>query len=766
MLAHSILSSSILKDADDKKIKRVIPKASNKIIDQTVARLYIAHPHPQKWQYTGLSGAIVLVDDLVGKSFFLKLVDIEGQRGVLWDQELYVDFKYYQDRTFFHSFELENCLAGLLFEDKSEAAHFYKRVTQRHKHASKETSNNRAAVPRNGLARGPPSSQFSGSDPASSRGSSGAGPPPPPPPPSSGPQAPSARGGTLGMGPRGDLSGTHRRRGKQLYYDDEPPVEWRPLYKDLAKMGITEDMIAANTQFIKDFIRKQGGPLVGLEPPLPRRFAPQQEAASVGRGSSTGSRPPPPPPLAAPQGSTNFSSSSAAPPPPPASRGSAARAEDADGQVADGARLGFKIGGFFKNFNKAAETASTSHVPEPATHFLAPPESPPATIPAAPLNAPPSAPPSAPTSPLYPEFTEASAVTSHEEQATSMPIARRSVPPPFAGAGTRVSETITTRTNRAPPPMPPREAPQEVPQEVPRCAPRLRPSNGNEDTPPPRPARPRPAPVESQSILGCGGPPLLPTSRKTVPPAAPPRRVPPPSAPPAASRPRAPTPPEAYEKTAPSAPLRPTRPPHPAENTPPSAPNRMNKPPYVEAPAQPAAPPRPVPPSAGPPPSAPPRPVPTRPTPDLTVKGPPAAPPRPAPAPPGGTLPVAPPAAPPMPPSFGGSAPPAAPPPPPSFAPPQSTGGESGEPPSVLSNDLLSSITQAGIGSLKKVDKTHLERPSVIQQEARGETPRAPAGAPPGGGGDLAGALAAALSARKSKVTASDDDAENDDDWD
>ncbi|ODV74719.1 WASP family protein CYBJADRAFT_125257, partial [Cyberlindnera jadinii NRRL Y-1542] len=135
-----------LTTAQKDKVKRVIPKASQKVLDGAIARLYIAYPDPQQWTYTGLSGAVVLVDDLVGHSFFLKLVDIHGQRGVVWDQELYVDFQYNQDRSFFHTFELEDCLAGLLFDDTSDATHFYKRVCHREKHGSKKTVNNKQAI--------------------------------------------------------------------------------------------------------------------------------------------------------------------------------------------------------------------------------------------------------------------------------------------------------------------------------------------------------------------------------------------------------------------------------------------------------------------------------------------------------------------------------------------------------------------------------------------------------------------------------------------
>ncbi|KAL3229595.1 Proline-rich protein LAS17 [Nakaseomyces bracarensis] len=136
----------ILTNADKEIIKRALPKSSNKIIDITVARLYIAYPNKEEWQFTGLSGAIALVDDLVGNTFFLKLVDIFGHRGVLWDQELYVNFEYNQDRTFFHTFEMEDCYAGLLFVDISDAAHFHKRVEKRHKYASRKTLNNKNAI--------------------------------------------------------------------------------------------------------------------------------------------------------------------------------------------------------------------------------------------------------------------------------------------------------------------------------------------------------------------------------------------------------------------------------------------------------------------------------------------------------------------------------------------------------------------------------------------------------------------------------------------
>ena len=67
---------SILSDEDKETVKRHVPKASNKIQAVAVARLYIAYPNRHKWTFTGLQGAAVLSNDLVGNTYWLKLVDV------------------------------------------------------------------------------------------------------------------------------------------------------------------------------------------------------------------------------------------------------------------------------------------------------------------------------------------------------------------------------------------------------------------------------------------------------------------------------------------------------------------------------------------------------------------------------------------------------------------------------------------------------------------------------------------------------------------
>lgn len=67
---------SILNEEDKNTVKRVVPKQSNKIQAVGVARLYVAYPDRSKWTYTGLQGAVVLANDLVGNTYWLKLVDV------------------------------------------------------------------------------------------------------------------------------------------------------------------------------------------------------------------------------------------------------------------------------------------------------------------------------------------------------------------------------------------------------------------------------------------------------------------------------------------------------------------------------------------------------------------------------------------------------------------------------------------------------------------------------------------------------------------
>ena len=237
-------------NSDDKaKIKRAIPKANNKIITAAVARLYVSFPDPNKWNFTGLSGAIVLARDTVGDTYFLKLVDVVGAGQVLWDQELWKGFQYNQDRTFFHSFEIEGIFAGLSFAEEGEAQGFYRKVS--------------------GLKLG------QGMDPFPKSLLTGIAQPGTAPPanlpsvahlPVS--PSPTVHGGIE----RSSISDPSQfrhvsgfRHAPQGFTSQTSPVEgnrmtWKQLLGELEEMGITPDVIENNREFVRDYVEKAYGP--------------------------------------------------------------------------------------------------------------------------------------------------------------------------------------------------------------------------------------------------------------------------------------------------------------------------------------------------------------------------------------------------------------------------------------------------------------------------------------------------------------------------
>lgn len=302
---------SILSDADKETVKRTVPKASNKIQAVAVARLYVAHLNKNRWTYTGLQGAAVLSNDLVGNTFWIKLVDISpSNRGVIWDQEIYDTFQYNQDRTFFHSFELEQCMAGLSFADEKEARQFKKKMDEREKNASKGTRAQPFASNSSGgalqMTNGAPGRIHSRFTSFLHGHRHSSNPIVPQSAPSMIPQRPSVYEHPL-----------HPSRPVSSGGIDMADPSWKPILDELLQMGFTRDQLLENADFIKQYVQqKQAEQLAnGIAETLP---------SSPNRSKAP---PPPPPPNAPPSrispqntGATASSGRRGPPPAPPPSR--------------------------------------------------------------------------------------------------------------------------------------------------------------------------------------------------------------------------------------------------------------------------------------------------------------------------------------------------------------------------------------------------------------------------------------------------------------
>ncbi|EQB44300.1 hypothetical protein CGLO_16970 [Colletotrichum gloeosporioides Cg-14] len=230
---------SILSDDDKETVKRFVPKQTNKIQAVAVARLYVAYPNPAKWTYTGIQGAIVLSNDLVGNTYWLKMVDISSaNRGVIWDQEIFESWSYNQDRTYFHSFEIEECLAGLSFMDEKEAKQFKKKMDDREKNASRGTR----ATPFGGAAQSHPHKHGLLGGLFGSRHASAPTPP----------DSPRAHGRMPSLG------GPNGHKSSEFAVLDAFDSNWRENFgQDLRDKGLTDEFIKENQEFIVDFLKEE-----------------------------------------------------------------------------------------------------------------------------------------------------------------------------------------------------------------------------------------------------------------------------------------------------------------------------------------------------------------------------------------------------------------------------------------------------------------------------------------------------------------------------
>ncbi len=461
---------------------------------------------------------------------FVKLTTSQGaNRGVIWDQEIYDPFFYNQDRTFFHSFELEDCLAGLSFIDEKEAKQFKKKMDEREKKASEATK----ATPFQGLGaqstggnltNGKPHSRFGGIGSLLHGLRSSSAPnvvqpqpqyvPQPNPPP---PREPSSLS---------QMSPT-RDRGSSL---DSIDPSWKGILGELLELGITEDQIAENSDFIREYIEQKkasGDPIRGD----------QEEPTNIISNERRGKAPPPPPPPPPPgppgrmasispqhTGSTMSSKRGPPPAPPPSRR----TRPDSQNMPSPSSRP--------KSPCRSPER--TPSPPRPAYQFKAPPpiadagkyaHTPPPTIPTRQrassnvANPGPPPPPRPPKTPMEEEEAKPRfAVPPPFHGERSVPAAP---PPPPSRAPLQPSQSSSQEQTYAhavpssgppPPPLPPKTPNALTPSSAPPPPPLpfQRPSAAA-PPPPPLPIMPRPVPGPPASI---GGPPPPPPPPPPLPP--------------------------------------------------------------------------------------------------------------------------------------------------------------------------------------------------------------------------------------------------------
>ncbi|XP_070704155.1 actin nucleation-promoting factor WASL isoform X1 [Pempheris klunzingeri] len=112
-----------------------------KLIKTTVAQVLEAKDtrgESPGWSCFGC-GTMCLIEDESICSYFLRLYCVKRAK-LLWEQELYIPFKYTATRTFFHTFPADGHQVGLNFANETEAEEFHLAVEAVQRNQEKMTT--------------------------------------------------------------------------------------------------------------------------------------------------------------------------------------------------------------------------------------------------------------------------------------------------------------------------------------------------------------------------------------------------------------------------------------------------------------------------------------------------------------------------------------------------------------------------------------------------------------------------------------------------
>ncbi|XP_070192688.1 actin nucleation-promoting factor WASL-like isoform X2 [Littorina saxatilis] len=347
-------SSILLNDGENDTLFQILGRGCVTLASGVV-QLYLAdQPGRTSWNKR-CCGVACFVKDNPKRSYFIRVFDIKkGQ--MIWEQELYNQFRYKTPREYFHIFEGQQCMVGLNFASEDEAMKFKTAVEGK----LQERATRRRDKKRQNTVHGQPG--------APSR-----------PPNTRPPASPSAQSTNmmqpmptvttnLDLGKNGNKGKKNKDKdkdkdkGRKLTKADiGAPTEFRhvshvgwdpnkgfdmnnldPDMKELFNLvGIDpgETEVDKDTvDFIYDFVEKSGGieavrqelkqrpippaiPAGGprAPPPPSRAGAPPPPPPSRGPAVSRGGAPPPPPPHRNTPPAPSRAPAAAPPPPPPAS---------------------------------------------------------------------------------------------------------------------------------------------------------------------------------------------------------------------------------------------------------------------------------------------------------------------------------------------------------------------------------------------------------------------------------------------------------------
>ncbi|CAK6955594.1 neural Wiskott-Aldrich syndrome protein isoform X1 [Scomber scombrus] len=129
-MASSLISGcqvmSDLLTIREKGVLITLLEPQRKLIKSTVAQVLVAKENQggsPGWNCLAC-GVVCLIEDQSVHSYFLQLYCVKRAK-LLWEQEMYIPFKYTATHTFFHTFPADGHQAGLNFANEAEAEEFH-----------------------------------------------------------------------------------------------------------------------------------------------------------------------------------------------------------------------------------------------------------------------------------------------------------------------------------------------------------------------------------------------------------------------------------------------------------------------------------------------------------------------------------------------------------------------------------------------------------------------------------------------------------------
>eukprot|EP00088_Acartia_fossae_P006652 TRINITY_DN13069_c0_g1_i1.p1 TRINITY_DN13069_c0_g1~~TRINITY_DN13069_c0_g1_i1.p1 ORF type:complete len:541 (-),score=174.23 TRINITY_DN13069_c0_g1_i1:321-1943(-) len=347
----SIVSSLLTSDENSMVLSMLGSRCQS--LAATVVQVYCSEGpgHSYRWNKR-CTGVLSFVKDNVKRSYYIRVYDMD--HGLLvFEQEIYHQFKYKSPRPYFHTFEGDDSQVGLNFADEREAAHFQevvesKLLERRQRRERRHQAKRNAAAGVNNIGS---TSANGGSRSSNGMNKTSVN----PPIPNFG--SPTSQMSTVSSRSSVGSKGGERRKlkkediGMPTNFQHISHVGWDPnrgfdlenvdpnLKKFFQKAGVDERILQNKDtrEFIYDFIDKHGGVEAALRevnnitevtnnsaPPPPPRIltAPPSVSTSPRSNLPTQQPPPPPPPLQQQKQVARSSSMRAAPPAPPLMRSS------------------------------------------------------------------------------------------------------------------------------------------------------------------------------------------------------------------------------------------------------------------------------------------------------------------------------------------------------------------------------------------------------------------------------------------------------------